>query len=91
MYGEVARETSDVTDVDESKASAGQELSLDHDHQVTRNLDDEWIKHLKPMPKLYDEARQPLHGWFRMADVLLVMPLETFCKTIDISEEVRTE
>ena len=93
MYGQFARETSDVVDVDESEATAGQELSLDHDNQVTRNLDDdhEWLKHLKPMPKLHDEARQPLHGWFRMADVLLVMPLEIFCRTIDISEEVRTE
>jgi len=93
VYGQFARETSDVADVDESKAFAGEELSLDHDNQVTRNLDDdhEWLKHLKPMAKLHDEARQPLHGWFRMADVLLVMPLEIFCKAIDISEEVKNE
>ena len=93
VYGQFAREASDVTGLDGSKAGAGHELPLDYDNQVTRNLDDdhEWLKHLKPMPKLYDEARQPLHGWFRMADVLLVMPLEIFCRIVDITEEVRTE
>jgi len=93
VYGQFAQEASDVTGVDESKVGAGQKSPLDYDRQVTRNLDDdhEWLKHLKPMPKLYDEARQPLHGWFRMADVLLVMPLEIFCRIVDITEEVRTE
>ena len=93
MYGLFAQEASDVTGVNESKATSGQELPLDYDNQVIRNLDDdhEWIKHLKSMPKLYDEEKQPLHGWFRMADVLLVMPLEIFCRIVDITEEVRTE
>ena len=89
VYGQVSHKTSDVTEVSESKSSAEQELSDDCNDEVTRNLDDEWIKHLKPMPKLYDDARQPLHGWFRMGDVLLVMPLEILCKTMDITEEVK--
>ena len=93
VYGPFAQGASDVTGVNESKAISGQELPLDYDNQVIRNLDDdhEWIKHLKSMPKLYDEEKQPLHGWFRMADVLLVMPLEIFCRIVDITEEVRTE
>ena len=89
VYGQTAQKTSDVIDENESKASAEQELSGDRDDQVNTNLDDEWMKHLKPMPKLYDDARQPLHGWFRLTDVLLVMPLEILCKTIDITEEVK--
>ena len=93
VYGQITQEASDVTGVNESKATSGQELPLDYDSQVIRNFDDdhEWIKHLKSMPKLYNEARQPLHGWFRMADVLSVMPLEIFCRIVDITEEVRIE
>lgn len=89
VYGQVAEKTSDIMDVDDSKSPA--EQSADCEDQVSRNLDDdhEWIKHLKPMPKLNDEAKQPLRGWFRMTDVLLVMPLEILCKTIDVTEEVK--
>ena len=86
VYGQLTQNTSDIIDVDGHKSTAEQQV--DCANQVTRNMDDEWINHLKPMSKLCDEARQPLPGWFRMADVLLVMPLDILCKIMDVPEEV---
>ena len=87
VYGEVS---SDTSDVDEPGASDTQEEALfeSDDPAATENEDYEWIKHLKPMNKVCDEAGEPLQGWFRLADMMPVMPLNILCKTVDITEEV---
>lgn len=76
--------------MDEPGASDTQEEALfeSDDPAATENEDYEWIKHLKPMNKVCDEAGEPLEGWFRLADVMPVMPLNILCKTVDITEEV---
>ncbi|XP_022784579.1 general transcription factor 3C polypeptide 1-like [Stylophora pistillata] len=87
VYGEIS---SNTIDVNEPKPSGTQEEALfeSDDPTATENKDYEWIKHLKPMCKVFDEAGEPLEGWFRLADVMPVMPLNVLCKTIDITEEI---
>ena len=90
VHGQVTQEAAqDVIDGDEPKSTGKQQESLlDSNDPVTNSEDYEWMKRLKPMPRLCDNAGQPLHGWFCLADVMLVMPLNILCKTVDITEQV---
>ena len=67
---------------------------LDTPSEMTRDMgksleeNDEWMKHLRPLAKVYDGDGQPLQGWFRFSDVLRVMPLSILCRAVDNTEEV---
>ena len=47
--------------------------------------DFDWLKSVAPLP-LYDEDQ----GWFRLLDLLPIMPLSIFCQAIGITHEVNS-
>ena len=75
VYGDVTQETDAV-------GNSQIEGSFDQN--------DECLKNLKPLAKVHDADGRPLQGWFRFCDVFTVMPLIILCKTIDITDEVKT-
>lgn len=80
LYGNVTQqETSNA--IGDSQTNRDLEQGLDDN--------DDWMEHLKPVASICNEDGQPLRGWFRFCDVLLVMPLTVLCKTIDIGEKVK--
>ena len=77
----------DITQQETSATADDSQMTTELEESVYKN--DEWVKHLKPVANVCDEDGHPRPGWFRFADVLMVMPLSVLCQTIDMTERVK--